>query len=98
MGKEKKHDKNKGSNPPEAIKNAISGSVIENEKRLELEFSGVRLSAILTLPPGKAAPKWGLVLVPGSFFNDIVEMDRDHTDPLTLNQNICCRVKIYPAT
>jgi anaerobic selenocysteine-containing dehydrogenase len=33
----------------------------------------------------------------GSFFNDIVEMDKDHTDPLTLNQDICCRVKIYPA-
>jgi anaerobic selenocysteine-containing dehydrogenase len=33
----------------------------------------------------------------GTFFNDIVEMDKDHTDPLTLNQDICCRVKIYPA-
>ena len=30
----------------------------------------------------------------GTFFNDLVEMDRDHTDPLTLNQDICCRVKI----
>jgi anaerobic selenocysteine-containing dehydrogenase len=33
----------------------------------------------------------------GAFFNDLVEMDKDHTDPLTLNQDICCRVKIYPA-
>jgi molybdopterin-containing oxidoreductase family molybdopterin binding subunit len=33
----------------------------------------------------------------GPFFNDLVEMDKDHTDPLTLNQDICCRVKIYPA-
>jgi molybdopterin-containing oxidoreductase family molybdopterin binding subunit len=32
----------------------------------------------------------------GAFFNDLVEMDKDHTDPLTLNQDICCRVKIYP--
>ncbi len=33
----------------------------------------------------------------GTFFNDLVEMDRDHTDPLTLNQDICVRVKIYKA-
>jgi anaerobic selenocysteine-containing dehydrogenase len=33
----------------------------------------------------------------GTFFNDLVEMDKNHTDPLTLNQDICCRVKIYPA-
>jgi molybdopterin-containing oxidoreductase family molybdopterin binding subunit len=33
----------------------------------------------------------------GTFFNDLVEMDKDHTDPLTLNQDICCRVKIYKA-
>jgi len=24
-------------------------------------------------------------------------MDKDHTDPLTLNQDICCAVKIYKA-
>jgi hypothetical protein len=24
-------------------------------------------------------------------------MDLDHTDPLTFNQDICCRVKIYRA-
>jgi anaerobic selenocysteine-containing dehydrogenase len=33
----------------------------------------------------------------GTFFNDLVEMDKEHTDPLTLNQDICCRVKIYKA-
>ncbi|MCP4599941.1 MAG: molybdopterin-dependent oxidoreductase [Proteobacteria bacterium] len=33
----------------------------------------------------------------GTFFNDLVEMDKAHTDPLTLNQDICCRVKIYKA-
>ncbi len=33
----------------------------------------------------------------GTFFNDLVEMDKDHTDPLTLNQDICCAVKIYKA-
>jgi molybdopterin-containing oxidoreductase family molybdopterin binding subunit len=33
----------------------------------------------------------------GTFFNDLVEMDLDHTDPLTFNQDICCRVKIYKA-
>ena len=32
----------------------------------------------------------------GVFFNDLVEMDLQHTDPLTFNQDICCRVKIYP--
>ncbi len=31
----------------------------------------------------------------GTFFNDLVEMDLGHTDPLTFNQDICCRVKIY---
>ncbi|MFH1891388.1 MAG: molybdopterin-dependent oxidoreductase [Candidatus Zixiibacteriota bacterium] len=33
----------------------------------------------------------------GTFFNDLVEMDLDHTDPLTFNQDICARVKIYKA-
>jgi molybdopterin-containing oxidoreductase family molybdopterin binding subunit len=33
----------------------------------------------------------------GAFFNDLVEIDLDHTDPLTFNQDICCRVKIYKA-
>ncbi len=33
----------------------------------------------------------------GTFFNDLVEMDLPHTDPLTFNQDICCRVKIYKA-
>jgi molybdopterin-containing oxidoreductase family molybdopterin binding subunit len=33
----------------------------------------------------------------GTFFNDLVEMDLGHTDPLTFNQDICCRVKIYKA-
>jgi molybdopterin-containing oxidoreductase family molybdopterin binding subunit len=33
----------------------------------------------------------------GTFFNDLVEMDAAHTDPLTLNQDICCRVKVYKA-
>ncbi|MBI4879723.1 MAG: hypothetical protein HY812_08710 [Planctomycetes bacterium] len=33
----------------------------------------------------------------GTFFNDLVVMDKAHTDPLTLNQDICCRVKIYKA-
>ncbi len=31
----------------------------------------------------------------GTFFNDLVEMDLGHTDPLTFNQDICCKVKIY---
>lgn len=31
----------------------------------------------------------------GVFFNDLVEMDVEHTDPLTLNQDICVKVKIY---
>jgi molybdopterin-containing oxidoreductase family molybdopterin binding subunit len=33
----------------------------------------------------------------GPFFNDLVELDLEHTDPLTFNQDICCRVKIYKA-
>lgn len=33
----------------------------------------------------------------GVFFNDLVEMDIDHTDPLTLGQDICVKVKIYKA-
>jgi anaerobic selenocysteine-containing dehydrogenase len=33
----------------------------------------------------------------GTFFNDLVMMDVAHTDPLTLNQDICVRVKIYKA-
>jgi len=33
----------------------------------------------------------------GVFFNDLVEMDLGHTDPLTFNQDICCRVKVYKA-
>jgi molybdopterin-containing oxidoreductase family molybdopterin binding subunit len=33
----------------------------------------------------------------GTFFNDLVEMDLEHTDPLTFNQDICARVKIYKA-
>ncbi len=33
----------------------------------------------------------------GTFFNDLVMMDEPHTDPLTLNQDICVRVKIYKA-
>jgi len=33
----------------------------------------------------------------GVFFNDLIEIDQEHTDPLTLNQDICVRVKIYKA-
>ncbi|MCP4674429.1 MAG: molybdopterin-binding protein, partial [Deltaproteobacteria bacterium] len=33
----------------------------------------------------------------GTFFNDLVEMDAAHTDPLTMGQDICCRVKMYKA-
>lgn len=33
----------------------------------------------------------------GVFFNDLVEVDVEHTDPLTLNQDICVKVKIYKA-
>jgi anaerobic selenocysteine-containing dehydrogenase len=33
----------------------------------------------------------------GTFFNDLVMMDAAHTDPLTLGQDICVRVKIYKA-
>jgi len=41
----------------------------DNERHLQIEFSGVRLPAALTLP-GDSVPKWGIVLVPGSFYND----------------------------
>lgn len=34
----------------------------------------------------------------GFFYNDLVEMDIAHTDPLTLNQDICIKVKIYKAS
>ncbi len=71
MEKEKKHDKNKGSGTSRPEKNATSYSVKENEKRLEVEFNGIRLQAILTLPFGKTIPDWGVVIVPGSFFNDL---------------------------
>ena len=33
----------------------------------------------------------------GVFFNDLVEADAAHTDPLTLGQDICVKVKIYKA-
>ncbi|MEW5806268.1 MAG: molybdopterin-dependent oxidoreductase [Acidobacteriota bacterium] len=33
----------------------------------------------------------------GVFFNDLVEMDVAHTDPLTLTQDICVKVKVYKA-
>jgi molybdopterin-containing oxidoreductase family molybdopterin binding subunit len=33
----------------------------------------------------------------GVFFNDLVEADAEHTDPLTLGQDICVKVKIYKA-
>lgn len=33
----------------------------------------------------------------GVFFNDLVEIDVAHTDPLTLNQDICVKVKISKA-
>lgn len=52
-------------------KPASPGSLIETEKRLELEFSGIRLPAVLSLPPRTDTPKWGVVLVPGSFYNDL---------------------------
>jgi len=41
-----------------------------NERLLGLEFSGVRLPAALTLPED-SVPKWGVVLVPGSFYSDL---------------------------
>jgi molybdopterin-containing oxidoreductase family molybdopterin binding subunit len=31
----------------------------------------------------------------GVFFNDLIEMDVTHIDPLTLNQDICVRVRVY---
>ena len=31
----------------------------------------------------------------GVFFNDLVEADIEHTDPLTLTQDICLKAKIY---
>jgi anaerobic selenocysteine-containing dehydrogenase len=33
----------------------------------------------------------------GVFFNDLVEADVAHTDPLTLGQDICVKVKVYKA-
>jgi molybdopterin-containing oxidoreductase family molybdopterin binding subunit len=33
----------------------------------------------------------------GVFFNDLVEADIEHTDPLTLTQDICLKAKIYKA-
>jgi fermentation-respiration switch protein FrsA (DUF1100 family) len=52
-------------------KTEVPGSLIETEKRLDLEFSGIRVPAVLTLPPENAAPKLGVVIVPGSFYNDL---------------------------
>ena len=46
---------------------------------------------------GHWTPYQPIALDKGTFFNDLVVMDKDHTDPLTLNQDICCRVKIYRA-
>ncbi len=40
------------------------------EQKLTIEFSGTLVPAALTLPED-AAPAWGVVLVPGSFFNDV---------------------------
>jgi fermentation-respiration switch protein FrsA (DUF1100 family) len=40
------------------------------EQKLTIEYSGTLVPAALTLPKD-AAPAWGLVLVPGSFFNDL---------------------------
>jgi uncharacterized protein len=41
-----------------------------NEIRFSFEAGGIRIPAALTLPPRKT-PRWGIVLVPGSFNNDI---------------------------
>jgi pimeloyl-ACP methyl ester carboxylesterase len=40
------------------------------EQKLTIEFSGTLVPAALTLPKD-AVPAWGVVLVPGSFFNDV---------------------------
>jgi pimeloyl-ACP methyl ester carboxylesterase len=40
------------------------------EEKLTIEFSGTLVPAALTLPKD-GAPTWGIVLVPGSFFNDV---------------------------
>jgi fermentation-respiration switch protein FrsA (DUF1100 family) len=71
MEKEKKFDKKISSDKSGAKKNIIPGSSIGTEKRLELEFNGVLLPAMLTLPSGRDTLKWGIVIVPGSFYNDL---------------------------
>ncbi len=40
------------------------------EQTLTIEFSGILVPAALTFPED-SAPAWGVVLVPGSFFNDV---------------------------
>jgi hypothetical protein len=49
----------------------VSNAEAETEKRLDLEFNGIQLPAVLSLSPGTSKPKWGVVIVPGSFFNDL---------------------------
>ena len=33
----------------------------------------------------------------GVFFNDLLEIDKDHVDPVSLSADSCVKVKIYPA-
>jgi molybdopterin-containing oxidoreductase family molybdopterin binding subunit len=33
----------------------------------------------------------------GPFFNDLLEIDKDHVDPVSLSADSCLKVKIYPA-
>ena len=67
------------------------------------DFYGADAFAVLGefLAISAVAGHWGKFMPiaknKGPFFNDLVEMDLEHTDPLTFNQDICCRVKIYKA-
>lgn len=40
------------------------------EKRMAIEANGSRIPAVLTMPAGRPAA-WGVVIVPGSFWNDV---------------------------
>ena len=33
----------------------------------------------------------------GVYFNDLLEIDKDHVDPVSLSADSCVKVKIYPA-
>ena len=60
-------------------------------------MDGVRIAGLCDVDPERLSERGKDFKGKGAFFNDLVEMDLDHTDPLTFNQDICCRVKVYKA-